>query len=210
MVAATVTALVTGSTVGILRTVLGAQKRVDRQAAGQQEARVAIEAIATALRNANRFGAGDEAVLEGIDAWTDKMPADRIRFFTISHGPVRWDQPESDVRECEFVLGRPNPDAPPVLMRRTDPTRNPKPDDGGVIEVVAENVVAMNLTYHDGVDWRRDWPRKRKGWPLAIRISLAVLEGGSADETRDDANVRTITRIVNFPGSPPRLQQNEK
>ncbi|MHC4717430.1 MAG: type II secretion system protein, partial [Planctomycetota bacterium] len=68
IVATTVTVLLAGSTAGILRSVVAARQRADRQSALQAEARAAVESIAVALRNAHRT-AGDQAILEGKDGW---------------------------------------------------------------------------------------------------------------------------------------------
>ena len=213
IVAVTLTALVSGSTVAIMRSTGAARRLVDSQMSRQQRARAGVSAVAAALSNASRLG-GDETVLEGTDDWIGAMPADRIRLFVVRRGPVRLGQPESDVKECEFILSWPpgrgpdsGDDSPPMLMRRTDPTRNETPDGGGVVEVVADNVVSLDLAYHDGIEWLPDWPKERKGWPMAVRIRLAVL--GDTGSRRSDASGRpkvwTISRIVNFPHPPAQM-----
>ncbi len=192
IVATTLTVLVAGSTVAILRSTSAACHRADTQLELQQQARSGVLAIATALRNAHRQTDRDTS-LQGHDDWLEDAPADRIRFFTVSHKTIRRGQPESDIKECQFFLTElPDRDLP-ALMRRTDPTRNERPDDGGVIELVAENVLGLNLTYHDGIAWRDDWPEDTRDWPLAVRIELAVM---SETEPR---KVWTASRIVNFP-----------
>ncbi len=216
IVAATVTVLVAGSTVGILRAVVAARQRTDRQTALQQEARAAVETIAVALRNAYR-DSRDQPLLEGADAWRGRMPNDRIRFFTVSPLNIRAGRPESDVRECEFRLSRGDPDAPrsrlrdgstgnalPVLLRRLDPTRNESPDNGGVVEPIARDVVALDMAYHDGDSWCDEWSAKEKGWPLAVRISLAVQA-----RTRPK-KIWTTSRIVNFPYRPAPESKDKK
>jgi type II secretory pathway pseudopilin PulG len=213
IVATTVTVLVAGSTVAILRSAVSARQQADRQMALQQEARAAVLTIATALANAYRLG-GDQLVLEGTDGWLGEMPADRIRFFTISREDVRPEKPESDVKECEFYLLEPTDEQtgepPPrslvgalgdtsllVLVRRTDPTWNELPDEGGVVEKVAGNVLGLELAYHDGTRWRDDWPEKNKqSWPMAIRIELAVLARSRP------MKVWITSRLVNFPHRP--------
>ena len=192
IVAVTLTVLVAGSTVAILRSTSAACRRADKQLELQQQARAGVLAIATALRNAQRQS-DKETTLEGLDDWLGDMPADRVRFFTVSHKTVRLGQPESDVKECEFFLSKPTNDRLSALMRRTDPTQNERPDGGGVVELVAENVLGLNLTYHDGTGWRDDWPENTRGWPVAIRIELAVL---SKEEPR---KVWTTSRVVDFP-----------
>ncbi len=200
IVAITLTTLVVGSTVGILRSTAAARNRAQNQLALQQQARAAVLAIATALANADRYPDRD-ALFEGLEDWLGDMPADRIRFFTVSTRKVRWGQPESDLKECEFYLAQP-PDKPfALLMRRTDPTRNETPDDGGVLECIAENILGLNFAYHDGIGWCKDWPQDTNGWPLAVRIELAVL---AEDDPR---KTWTTSRTVTFPH---RQAQNQR
>ncbi|NQU75927.1 MAG: hypothetical protein HQ546_06410 [Planctomycetes bacterium] len=196
IVATTVTVLVAGSTVAILRSCAAASQRADLQTSAQAEARAAVQAIATAIRNAFRSPDGSE-FLQGIDGQRDGRPADRIRLFTVSRKTVRPNQPESDVVECEFFLGEPVPGAPSALMLRTDPTRNRPPDGGGVVERIAENVVALDLTYYDGLSWCQEWDGTKRHWPLAVAVKLAVATDGQAGKAQ--GKTLTVSRMVNFP-----------
>ena len=202
MVAATVTVLVTGSTVAILRSSAAARERVDRQMSAQQEARAGLATIAASLRNAFRSEDAN-AIPRGTNGYLDDMPADSIRLFVVSRRMIRPGQPESDVMECQFFLDRPEDTAPPALMRRIDPTRNEEPDGGGVLERVAENIVGLDLTYHDGAEWCDEWTEERKNWPLAVSVRLAVLVDP------EHQKVWTTSRLVNFPhrGSKKQNQQ---
>jgi len=209
--ATTVTVLVAGSTVGILRSTVAARRRVDRQMSLQQEARLAVNVIATALRNAFRAG-GEEAVLEGTEDRLGEMPADRLRFFTVSRTTVRHGQPESDVKECEFFLSMPADGSLPALMQRLDPTRNDQPDGGGVVLRVAVNVLGLEMSYHDGRQWQPEWPKDANRWPVAVRIRLAVL-AEAAEGPRGPGgsqNVWTTSRIVNFPRRPAEKESNKQ
>ncbi len=192
IVAMALTTLVAGSTAGILHSTAAVKERAQKQLGVQQQARAAVLAISTALANVDRYPSRD-AMFEGIDDWFGEMPADRIRFFTVSKRQIRWGQPESDIKECEFFLTEPTEQALPVLMRRTDPTRNEIPDEGGVLECIAENVLGLNLLYHDGIGWVEDWPLGTRGQPMAVRIELAVL---SKDKR---PKIWTISRMVSFP-----------
>ena len=195
LIAATaLTVLVAGSTVAIMRSTTSARQQANRQMPVQQEARSAVRAIATALRNACR--SEGETALEGAQDWLDDMPADRARFFTISRTNVRQGRPESDVKECEFYLARPENEPAAMLMRRLDPTRNQAPDGGGVVETLARNILALELSYHDGRQWRADWSADQKSWPLAVQIRLTAVDPS------DRSKLWTIGRVVNFPYVP--------
>ena len=193
--ALSVTVLVVGSTGIILRTVTAARQRVERQMAVQQEACQALNAIVTALSNAHRPVGDDEPLLEGVDDWLGDLPADRIRFFAISHRVVRPKQPESELRQVEFALRESDdPEAlGALLLRRTDPTLNREPDLGGVVERLAENVLELDIHYHDGVEWQEQWGRRRRTWPVAIRLRLTVI-----DDARR-GTVWSVNRLVGFP-----------
>lgn len=195
IVATTVTLLVTGATVGMLRSSAGARRRADRQMAAQQEARAGVTAIATALRNASR-SADTEPTIEGADDWADDWPADRLRVRTVSRRIIRIGQPESDVKTCEFFLGEPTEGMPAALMRRVDPTRNEPLDLGGVLERLAENVVALDLAYFDGLEWLDEWAAERRAPPLAVRIRLGV------QIDPDSRKLWWTGRVVNFPYRP--------
>ena len=196
--ALSVTVLVVGSTAMILSTVTAARGRVERQMAVQQEARHALNVIVTALRNAHRPLGDDQPLLDGADDWIGDAPADRIRFFTISRRVVRPEQPESELHQVEFALMEAeDPEALGlVLARRTDPTLNPAPDEGGVIERIAENVLELDVQYHDGLEWVEEWPEARREWPTAMRVRLTVI----ADPRRH--TVWSVSRMLSFPHWP--------
>lgn len=195
LLAVMVTVMIAASTVAMLRSTDQTRRRVDRQMAMQQESRAAIETMTTALRNACR-GEDRNKTFEGADVELDALPADRVRFLTVSPQPVRRGQPESDVKECEFFLQPSQADRPPMLMERLDPTRNREPDGGGVVHCIAENIVALELAYHDGRSWRPEWSSQTDGWPTAVRISLLAVDPEDAETTWP------VEGIVNFPRMP--------
>ncbi len=203
LLAVMVTVMIGVSTVAMLRSTDQTRRRVDRQMALQQESRAAVETMSTALRNASR-GDDRNKTFEGVDVEQDAMPADRMRFLTITPRVIRRDQPESDVKECEFFL-RPGPsNQPSMLMERLDPTRNNEPDGGGVVHCIAENIAAMELAYHDGRSWRAEWSAKTDGWPKAVRIRLLAVDPDDAKTTWP------VESIVNFPRMPaPPAQQTQ-
>jgi len=192
IVAMTLTVLVTGTTVVMLRSITGTRERVERYGSVHADARAAIDAVTSALRNAYRSGSKDERLV-GQDDLQGGYPSDRIRLFIVSHRPVRRGQPESDVRECELFLHQKEMNAPPSLMRRLDPTRNDRPDGGGIVEPVAANIVALDISYFEAGRWIEEWTEERTGWPRAVRVRIAAMR---AEPPR---RVVRLERIVNFP-----------
>ena len=201
--ASSITVLVAGSTGMMLLVVNGAQRRADMQTVAQQNARAAITALATAVRNAHRPLDNAKLVLEGVDEWNGQMAADRVQIQTVSRRTIRRGQPESDVRLVEFRLSEPDDDRLPSLMRRTDPTHNDPDDEGGVVEQLIDDVVMLNIEYFDGERWQDAWQAERDGRPMAVRVQLAVQVDGRR------GTVLTVSRLVNFPAWPSGARETE-
>ncbi len=156
------------------------------------DADAALQSVVHTLRNTLR-PRGDEQgawFFVGEDATLNGRPAARLRFFTVDHVPVRPGRPESDVREAEFSLESGGPFGLPHLRRRLDPTLTLPPDEGGVTDRVAENVIAFDVTYFDGVRWVIDWPQRLNTMPIAARVSVAVAD--AEDPTRVVTQRRTV------------------
>ena len=174
----------------------------------QADADAALDAVVSALRNALRPRDEDARsgwwVFEGQDETLDERPADRLRFMTVDHRPIRPDQPEGDVREVAFSLEPGGAGGLPYLRRRSDPTIRVDEvllgDGGGVADRVAENVIAFDVAYFDGLVWQTDWPASLQTMPTAVRVSVAVSEpdlGG-----RVGPRVVSHRRVVSFPHWP--------
>ena len=194
IVATTLTVMISASTVLILRSATASRRGLDRQMGVQQQARLAVRAVTTALRNACR-GGKVEGKLVGLAGEANDEQGDRVRLFVVSRTTVRPGRPESDVKEVEFFLHELPNGSRSGLMRRTDPTPNTRPDGGGVLECVAEDVVSFELNYHDGLRWHREWPRTMRGWPLAVHIRLVIANP-------DWPEGWPVTRTVTFPHHP--------
>jgi hypothetical protein len=208
LVASTVTVLVASSTIGLINSLTGAQRRIESEMELHAEARAAVRAIESALRNAIQVAPKNELLLEGVDMEEGGVPMDRIRFRTRSLRTIRTEQPESDWREVEFFVmppdenedaaatpGSPGGGAYPTLYRRSDPTRNLDPDMGGVLERIAQRVGALDIEYHDGEQWLPEWLPDQREWPLAIRFNVAVL-GGELEEPVVWSSRRTVGYYV--------------
>ena len=171
--AVTVTALLAGATVTVVRSTAAARRVADKRLDTRRQAILAADTIASAIRNAWMPGI-DATKLLGLDDLVDGMPSDRLRLFVASDRAVRAGTPEADVMEVEFRLVEGDGKRPAGVWERIDPTRNEGNEEGGVAFVVAENVIALDISYHDGQQWHGDWPDSRSDAPLAIRIEVAV------------------------------------
>lgn len=194
LAALAITAIIAGAGAAVLRMLATSREELDTQSELDQNADAAMSAVESALRNAYRPRIAADLVFEGVDGYDGGLPRDSVRFFTISTRQIRGDEPESDVKEVEFFLAQPDPARFPILVRRTDPTRNDEPDRGGVVERVAGGVMGMNLSYFDGTAWLEEWPASRRDYPAAVRVELIVARGTAAKPT-----FTTAARVVTFP-----------
>ena len=88
-------------------------------------------------------------------------------------------------------------DGLPYLRRRLDPTfTQVPPDQGGVTDRVAENVIAFDAEYFDGRRWVIDWPEALAAVPVAVRITVAVADPQSP------GHVISQRRTVHLPHLP--------
>ncbi len=191
LVALLMTVLLVGSATAMLRSVARAREVIGTRVHGEQEAMVALKTITNALRNAYRPVTDDDVLLEGVLERSEPFPVSRVRFRAVERRIIRAGQPESDVHEIEFFIRDDGEHR--ALMRRTDPTRNPPPDGGGVVEPLALDVVGLDVEYLDGQKWVDRWPETQKRWPLAINVSL-IYRADSASE-----RLVSVSRLVNFP-----------
>lgn len=196
LVAASLVGIVLAAGATLTMQVSRARTNVDRFAAHHAEADAALRVIASALEQQFRNTGDDDRVFVGTDEEIDGRPADRVRFFTVSHRVIRADQPESDVHEVEFHLEPQDGEPYPALLRRTDPTRNALPDGGGVVELIARRVAALDFEYFDGTQWSPDWPEFLNASPEAVRVTVGV----ALDE--ESGTLRPYRRLIHFPMMP--------
>ncbi len=183
------------------------RQRTESASTLDADAYAALDAVVFALRNTHRPRGADAQngwwVFEGADETLDGRPADRLRFFTVDHRPVRPDQPEGDVREVAFSLEPGDgPGGLPYLRRRTDPTLQVVETllgGGGVADRVAENVIAFDIEYFDGLMWQIEWPASLQQVPTAVRVRVAVSQVGDGTTS---PRVVSHSRLIHLPHWP--------
>ena len=196
LVAATLIGMVLAAGATLTLQVGRARENVERLAEHHAEADAAVRAITEALQQQYRRASDEEFIFEGIDEESEGRPADRLRFLAVSNRVIRPQQPESDVHEVEFYLAPQEGQALPALWRRTDPTRNEPPDEGGVVELVAQQVTSLDVEYFDGQEWLIDWPLFYGRSPTAVRLAVGVALRQGAE---DGFTERLYRRLVHFP-----------
>lgn len=115
------------------------------------------------------------AFLGGPDESGEEM-RDRIDFFVFDQTPLRDGQPEADIYEASFFLLRRADAEQMVLLERRDAPLDDDPIDGGVVTVVAENIVGLGFNYFDGIEWFEEWTEARESTPRAVRVTVLATE----------------------------------
>jgi general secretion pathway protein J len=131
---------------------------------------------------------------------------DRIDFTSVSHTRMFRDAKESDQNELSyFVTDNPNGDGK-VLARRMSPRIDDKPQEGGRVEILLEDVLEFDLQYLDPVnwEWQSNWDSmsgagQTNRLPAQVKISLTVpgISNPRAKETFGTRAVLPINWAIN-------------
>ena len=113
----------------------------------------------------------------------DQQAMDRLTFNTFSHTRLYRESKEADSTEITYFLA-PDPDAPGLylLLHREAPRIDGKPDEGGVVEVLARRVAGFNLRYYDNVkqEWADVWDstsaENQLRMPRAIEVAISLVD----------------------------------
>ena len=123
---------------------------------------------------------------------------DRVDFTSVSHTRVYRDAKESDQNEISyFMTNAPSGDGK-VLARRMQPRPDDKPDEGGRVEVMLNDVLEFELEYLDPSDfeWVKSWDAtagvgQTNRLPIQVRIKI-TLPALSGKEKRETFTTRAV------------------
>lgn len=107
---------------------------------------------------------------------------DRVDFASFAHRRIEKDSKDSDQAEIAyFVVRDPNVDGKMDLVRREQAPIDMDPKRGGVVSVLAEDVVGFELRYLDPISgtWIDTWDTTQAAGqgprlPLEVRVSLSL------------------------------------
>ena len=111
---------------------------------------------------------------------------DRLHFTSFSNYKMRPDANVSDQNELSYFVGRdPENSDQEVLLRRMDPRIDDEPDEGGKIEVLANNIKSIEFRFYDPKDdeWVDDWDANNQDFEdrlpmfVSIRAEVDGLDG---------------------------------
>lgn len=93
-----------------------------------------------------------------------------LKFYTVSRSNARSAKPESDVYEVEYFVST-NQDKS-YLMRRYCPNPSDNSETKGIISVITENVLEMNIKFWDGSQWLDQWSKEQKRLPEMVDVTI--------------------------------------
>ena len=118
----------------------------------------------------------------------DNLDHDRIEFTSMSHSPSAPNAKESDQAEITYVTES-DPENPQLyrLKRRETRHLDGQPENDGDFAVLATNVLAFNLEYSDGQDFKPAWDIRSVDQlhklPKAVRVTLKLRDAREREET---------------------------
>lgn len=115
-----------------------------------------------------------------------------LKFYTTSRTNARAAKPESDVHEVEYFISNNNDKS--YLMRRYCPNPSDNSDASGILSIIAENVLEMNIKLWDGSQWLDRWSKGQKRLPEMIDITIWFWP-----------DVKSLPTKVNFMANWPRM-----
>lgn len=114
----------------------------------------------------------------------------RLDFTSFSHTKMTADANESDQNELSFYVDRdPNDAQKSVLMRREQARIDDEPDEGGVAEVLADNITSLSFEFYNPKDdrWENEWDSTnfdfRGRLPMFVKIELKTTDEHGREET---------------------------
>ena len=114
----------------------------------------------------------------------------RLDFTSFSHFKIRADANESDQNEISyFVDDHPDDASRKALFRRTQAPIDEDPDEGGVSQVLAEDVLEVNFEFYDREEkeWEDEWDSessdKRGQLPMFVSVAIKVKGLSGEEET---------------------------
>lgn len=187
LVASVIGTFVAVVAVGMLQAVSISSERAQAYVDGASELGYAADLIRDDLRNMHRRIDTERGTI----IWQpgQDVPGGSLSFYTVSLTRAREHLPESDVYQVEYSL-RPDGEQA-VLSRRVWPNPNEYYEPGGILSVIARDVVAFEVEFYDGSQWHDQWDPADAEMPAMMSVMLAGDSGS--------ASVRQESFIVKLP-----------
>jgi len=198
LTAVAILALVTGLIYGSISRSLAARDLADRIEERYSTARIAMDRISRELSMAYlTMHMSYDKRTQTLFKAKSESPVDRVLFSSMAHLRLAPDVHESDLSYIEYYGEYSNDGKGRTrIMRKEKPGLDDKPEEGGVAEVLAEDISGLELRYWDDAqkEWADDWDstgiEKGNKLPRLVKITLLML-----DENGKELKFVTKTRL---------------
>ncbi len=196
LVASTLSGFIAIVAVGAVNAVSRTAETVGRVSEVNAEVRFAARMLARDLANFYRDTDPENIKLIGASQGSDTTGPPFLTFYTVGRAKARADQPEGDVYEVEYFLGRKGEldsgvsgsDESMVLFRRLWPNPDKEREAGGILTPVAENIAVLYIRFYDGQEWVGQWTEEMRTLPRLVEVTL-----GTATPEKGDPVLETFT-----------------
>jgi general secretion pathway protein J len=172
MVAVVIGALVLLTAVSALRVMTQSRDKINVNIDAAAQISFAANLIDQDLANLYRDSRPENVRLVGGVEHNAEGLSSRLKILAVNRVKARPKEPEGEVYEVEYnVISR---DGKRLLTRRLLPNPAQRESPGGILTVLAENVVNFDLRFFNGQDWQYEWPPDMKQLPDLIDVTLAA------------------------------------
>jgi len=196
MLASVMGAFIALVAIGTLQTVTAAKERIEANTTCADELRFAADMVHDDLVNLYRDTDAAKVKLVGILEDAGDGITMNLTMHVVGTAKARSTQPEGDLYEVQYFLH--TEEEKSALMRRWCPIVGIEDDtqtQGGILTVIAENIVGFDMRFFDGSEWQIEWPSELNSLPHLVEVILTAHTGG--DEEKPLVMARNF--IVSFP-----------
>jgi len=202
VVATVIGAFIAIVAVSSLRTVIAARKAVDEKIVLADELRFAADMMRKDMANVYRTRNRKAMKIIGSTEGHDGVPMVSLKMRIVSSAKARPNAIEGDLYEVEYFIRKDKDRS--TLCRRLCPIVGIEEDDqiqGGMLTVIAENIIDMNIIYYDDNEWLDQWEEELERLPSLVQVTLAAAEtkGLQDIDVLEEIKLETKKFIMSFP-----------
>ena len=179
LIASIIMAFIAFAAVIAVRTVSGGRDKIEAFSQSASEMRFAANLVRKDLHNLFRNAKSENIKLVGYEKYLEAGPTSIITAYITNNVKARPGAVESDVYEVEYFVQQ--KEGRTCFMRRLQPNPFQQEEPGGILTVIAENIITFNVRYFDLNEdvWCNEWPEENGRLPHMIKVNLVVRVAGS-------------------------------